>query len=395
MKENGKIILYLHRTQAEGAEGSHIRGMVDGFRENGAEVSVLGPPGVDPYEAKESLGESEDGKIRKVFRFFADHAPQVVFELAELLFNFPTGFRVFLALSKERPSFIYERYALNNFAGVLSASLMKIPIVLEVNDATVIERSRPLVLSRLARSIEAWALRRATLIVTISNHFRFLLSQNFDIAKEKILVLPNAINEKDYFLEEEKKLARKDYGIPAGATVLGCVGAFVPWHGLQFLVESVSEVVDSQNLFFFFIGDGPVRPAVEDTARRLGLAELVVFTGFVPACKIPYLLELVDICVIPQSNDHCSPMKLFEYMAARKPIILPSFPPLLDTITDEKEGIFFAPNDHEGLKNTICRLSSSHDLRQELGKKAWDRVTSQYTWHENSMKVLQKMVPSR
>ena len=390
LKQPGRI-LYLHRTQGRGAEGAHIRGMVDGFRAFGCTVDIVGPPGIDPYM---HIGpdKSKDRVLSKVLGWFASKAPQVCFELVELLYN-AIALR---CLHKQWKlgggySFIYERYALNSFAGVFFSGSKKIPLVLEVNDATVIERSRPLALKSVARWIEYSVLQRADMVVTITDHFKELLVSRHGLASQKIMVLPNAIDPKKYELEEKKRLKRAALGIPKNCTVLGCVGAFVPWHGLEFLVETMARCCDKHDIFFLFIGDGPIRQNVEKKAAKLGIKHRVQFTGFVAANQVPYYLDMIDICVIPGANAHCSPMKLFEYMAAGKPVVLPRYKPLLDVVTGGKEGIFFEPNDATSLRNALQKVLASPSLCREMGDDGRRLVFSSFTWSRNSLAVLERI----
>ena len=382
-----KRILYHHRTQGKGAEGSHIRGMVDGFRELDYKVDIIGPPGVDPYGVV-SDEKSEPNFLKKILSQFADAAPQVVFELMENFYNVYAFFKLYRQAKQQRYHFIYERYALNSLAGSWVHKLTGLPLILEVNDATVIERSRPLVLKKMAARHEALIFSRAQKIITITHHFKQLILDKYHLPAEKVLVLPNAIDPKKFDLSQQKRLCRKDFGIPDKSIVLGCVGAYVPWHGLEFLVDSLGTVAEDKNLYFLFIGDGPVREDVLACAQRHNVKDRVIFTGFLEASKVPLYLDLVDICVIPGSNAHCSPMKLFEYMAMAKPVVLPKYQPLLDTITHQNEGLFFEPDNSEELCSSLLRLVESKALREELGKNGFNKVTKQHTWQLNCLRLV-------
>jgi len=389
-KQPAKRILYHHRTQAQRAEGSHIRGMVDGFRQLGYQVDIVDPPGVDPY-ATETAGNGKESRLKSLLSKFAESAPQVVFEGVEYLYNFYAFVKLYRQAKKHHYDFIYERYALNALAGSWLHKLTKLPLILEVNDATVIERSRPLVLKTMACRHEKSIFNRSDKIITITHQFKKMILAKYPLTADKILVLPNAIDPKQFDLSQRNRLHRADLGIPEESIVLGCAGAFVPWHGLEFLLDAVGEIAAEKQLFFLFIGDGPVKDDVLACAKRFQVDQHVLFTGFVPAEDVPLYLDLVDICVIPGSNSHCSPMKLFEYMAMARPIVLPKYQPLLDTISDEKEGLFFEPHDSEELRKQLLLLIDSELLRNKLGQQAFGTVKSQYTWLQNCCRLLEVM----
>ncbi len=387
-----KRILYLHRTQGKGAEGSHIRGMVDAFREDGYHVDIAGPPGIDPYSKNKSTSSVDAAKpslLKLLWEKLSAVMPQIVFEAMELAYNIHAYPRIRKILYQHEFYFIYERYALNTFYGASLARKRAIPLVIEVNDATVIERSRPLVLRRLAEKFERKVLQQASLIVTISNTFKELLVKGHDISVDKILVLPNAVNPHDYILDPKRRIKREILGIRENQIVLGCAGAFVPWHGLAFMINALHEIILAKDLFVLFIGDGPVRGDIEALADKYNISDNLLFTGFIDANKVPYYLDLIDICVIPDSNNHCSPMKLFEYMAIRKAIILPNdYKPLLEVITDNREGLFFDRLNADSMHNCVVSLIRDKAQVKRLGEYAHKTLIAKYTWQNNVERFL-------
>ena len=386
-----KNILYLHRTQGRGAEGAHIRGMVDGFRAIGYHVDILGPPGIDPYVKTQSRTKRKDIGIQIFWDKLAAATPQIIFELMELVYNIYAFPAVWKKLKHKNYDFIYERYALNTFYGALLAEKYNIPYVVEVNDATVIERSRPLVLKRLAARIEKKVLQRARLVITISQVFKDLLLRKHNIPADKVLVLPNAVNPEDYILDPAKRIDRKSLNIDSEQIVIGCAGAFVPWHGLEFMIEALHDLIRSKNLFVLLIGDGPVRKDVEALAEKYGISSNVHFTGFLDASEVPYYLDLVDICIIPDSNDHGSPMKLFEFMAMAKPTILPDYKPLIEVVTHNKEGVLFDKRNALSLLSQVELLVKDKKRINLLGKRAQNKLLFTHTWIFNVNKVIQHL----
>lgn len=383
-----KRILYHHRTQGQGVEGIHIRGMVDGFRRAGYEVDIIGPPGIDLYA--QDIKKEKTKRPSRLYKLISNFAPEFVFEFFEIIYNVYAYLNLNKFLNNREYDFVYERYALNTFA--LSSLVYRhhLPYIIEVNDATIIERSRPLFLQRIARMIERKVFDQADIIITITNYFKNLIIENYSIDREKILVLPNAIDPERFRIEPAKKLNKKQLNINA-RYVIGCVGAFVPWHGLDFLIKSVHSLLNEFDIHVLFVGDGPVRCQIERLATRYGISERVTFTGFKPIKIIPYYIDLFDICVIPGSNPHCSPMKLFEFMAMGKPIILPRYQPLLETLEDGRDGLFFDPQDGNQLCEAIRRLILDESERRRLGSASRKKLFELYTWDHNVETLLAKI----
>ena len=269
-----------------------------------------------------------------------ENLPQIAFESMELGYNIYTYNNLNKALTLNKYEFLYERYALNNFTLAYLARRYGIPFVLEVNDATIIERSRPCTLKRMARLIEGKVFEKASLLITITDHFKQLILDQYKIPEEKILVLPNAIDPKRFEVDPSHRLKKEDLGIKA-RYVIGCVGAFVPWHGLDFLIQATHDLLKEMDIHILLVGDGPVRKDIEKTIRGLNIHDRVTITGFVNYQDVPRYIELFDIGLIPDSNMHCSPMKIFEYMAMGIPIIAAAYPPIRDLINDGVDGSLF------------------------------------------------------
>ena len=270
-------VLYQHRTQATCAEGEHIRGVVAAFRSLGHQVELVEPPAVHCEIAAVETPKTNLPRrfgVRDILEWVAEHLPEVFFELLELGYNIWEVPRLLWRMQRFRPQLLYARYSLFTVAPALTARLRRIPLVLEINDASFIERSRPLVMGWLARRIERFIFRCATLCVTISHQFAEMACRNCRIDPKRILVLPNAVTP-ERFVPASRACASE-------AVVLGTVGAFVAWHGLDFLVDAVARLrAANPGLKVLFVGDGPIRAAVEAQARQYGLEDVIEFTGFI------------------------------------------------------------------------------------------------------------------
>jgi len=385
-------ILYHHRTQANGAEGVHIRGMIDGFRHLGYQVDIISPPGVDPYnvlvnQANLSSGEKTENSVLSIF---AEKCPQIIFELFEILYNFYS----FYCLRKKNKvgsySFIYERYSLFGVSCLILSQIYKIPLILEVNDSTLIERSRPLILKKIAKIVEGFLFRKSDIVITITNYFKKLILSVNRINEERVLVLPNAVDPERFKIESEKQLDKKELGIK-NKYVIGVVGAFVPWHGLDFLLKETYDLLKKYDIHILLVGDGPVRKDIELLAEKLNVTGHVTITGFVRPEKVPYYIDLMDVCLMPDSNNHGSPVKIIEYMAMGKPVLAPRYAPLEDTLTDGIDAIFFEPLNGPSFRKKLIYLIKNEDVRKRLGEKAKDKVFAYHTWDINAKKIQKYM----
>src|ERR671931_103740 len=97
---------------------------------------------------------------------------------------------------------------------------------------------------------------------------------------------------------------------------------------------------------------------------------------------------MMDICVIPGSNEYRSPIKLFEYMAMGKPVVAPRLKPIQDVIQDGQEGILFSPDDKESLKQSLEFMIDRQEKRTIMGQNARKKITGKHTWRKNAERIV-------
>jgi glycosyltransferase involved in cell wall biosynthesis len=374
-----RTIVYHHRTRGAGVEGTHIRGMAESFARRGWNVAIISPPRI---QVAESASAQNKQRKRSVWSVISDHSPEVLFELLELAYNLLSLRRISRTLNATGATVLYERYSLFHWAGTFIARRRGIPIVLEINDATVIVRSRPLVLRWLAGVIESWIFGNATHLITVSEWFKEAICRCHRIDSTRIHVMPNAVDPARFSAAATPCCPEVRPSI-----VLGMVGAFVQWHGLEFLVQSVGPFLKTTHSKLLLVGDGPNRANAEKCIDRMGIRASVELTGFVPASEIPGFLERMDICIMANSNEHGSPMKIFEYMAAGKPVLAPAYAPIREVITHRMNGWLFAPLHSSSLLEGVTALANDPDLRRQLGAAARETVLAKHTWDHRVREV--------
>jgi len=380
-------ILYHYRTRGTGGESVHASGIINALRRLGHHVLIASPTGTDPTT---TTGEDPfKGKSRgKGWLWISRFVPQFLFELLEIAYNFIILPDLLLALNRHRISFIYERYAFFLFAGALSASLRRVPLLVEVNELSGHERLRRQVFTRPARLIERWVFARASAILVVSEFLKREIIK-MGIEPRKIHVVPNAVDVRTFQVEAIDGTLRRELGLN-GKFALGFVGWFVSWHNLEMLVRCCARIIKQRpQMRLMLVGSGPLRETIEAIAEQQGATELLVFTGSVHHKQIPSYIAVMDACVIPHSNEYRSPIKMFEYMAMGKPVIAPSFEPITSVIEDGKTGIIFAAGDESRLEQAILSLIDQPLLRSRLGQMARQKVFSRYTWDHQARRALE------
>lgn len=208
------------------------------------------------------------------------------------------------------------------------------------------------------------------------------------IPVERISVIPNAVDP-DVFLptERDEELARS-YGIGREDVVVGYISSFVLYEGIHFLIEAVAELIDDiPNLRVLLVGDGNERIRLESQAKEMGLGERVVFAGRVPHQEIRRYYDLIDIFVVPRTNDRVcqlvTPLKPFEAMASEKALVVSDVPALRSMISEGRTGVTFRAEDPRALARELAGLVNDPAKRASLGSAARQFVSTERTWAAN------------
>ncbi len=404
-------ILYSHRIQSRDGQSVHIEQMVAALRRSGHEVLVVGP---GFYQ------QAAFGAESRVVAAIRARLPPAVGEFAELAYNLPAYRRLRRAADTFRPDIIYERYNLYHLAGTWLAHRIGVPFYLEVNAPIADERTRfaGLRLRRLARWLEVRTWRAATRVVAVTGVLKSMIAAA-GVAPDRIEIVPNAIDPADFA------------GLPARAVapdplVLGFVGFVRDWHGLDAVIAAMAEqggpgqsgaarigagqgggagagqdgaggagqkgvgYSEMPRLDLVVVGDGPARPALEQQAASLGIADRVRFTGLAAHEDVPRLVAGFDIALQPRAVAYASPLKIFDYMAAGRAIVAPDQPNIREILTDGDTALLFDPASPDAVWRAVLRLAGDVALRTRLGTAARAEIERRrYTWADNAARLIE------
>ncbi|MBI2870407.1 MAG: glycosyltransferase family 4 protein [Candidatus Omnitrophica bacterium] len=376
-------ILYHHRTRASGADGNHIRQMIKALKRHGHEVDVISPPGVDIWNPPAFAGGKRSGR----------RSAGAARELVEFLYTFYSWARMGAALAR-RPgySFIYERYAIFSWPGAFWARKRRIPLILEVNftsrTPSNVYPARSGFFKRLEDAIDRWVFNRADAIVVVTQVLKEHLVESFKLTPEKIRVVANAVDP-DEFHPGVSVDGLRERLVVNGSRIVGFVGGFYPWHGVDLLIKAAQEILALRSdVVFVLVGEGHLKGHFEGLVQSQGLGPAFRFTGFVPHAALPQYVALFDVGVLPHTNTFGCPMKVLEYMGMAKPVVAPRVPTLEEIMTDGKEGILFESGSSAALAQAIVRILSDREGASRLGEAGRARVERLHTWTRNGREVL-------
>jgi glycosyltransferase involved in cell wall biosynthesis len=220
------------------------------------------------------------------------------------------------------------------------------------------------------------------------------LSRDLRLPATKTVVSPDGVDIERYLSLPAPESARRQLGLPDAFTVL-CTGHLYQGRGADLFLALAEKF---PQLSFVWVGGRSAD--VETWATRAAMLNLtnVTFTGFIPNEHIPLYQSAADVLMMPYQRTVatssggntatiCSPMKMFEYMAAGR-AILTSDLPVLREVLDETTAVFCPSDDTEAWETALGSLLNDEKRRQALGQRARG-VVGQYSWLERSRRVLE------
>lgn len=306
-------------------------------------------------------------------------------------------------LQGRTPSFIYQRYSLNSYAGARLAVGGRVPFVLEYNGSEIwMSRhwGTPLEHEPLSAQIEMANLAIADLIVVVSRPMADELMAR-GVPAQKILVNPNGVEPDRYSPAVDGGAVRTRYGFD-GKTVIGFIGTFGPWHGAEVLADAFGRLIAAYpeyraSVRLLMIGDGVKMNEVQAAIAAAGVHDLVALTGIVPQEEGPRHLAACDILASPHvpnadgSPFFGSPTKLFEYMAMGKGIVASDLDQVGEILEHGRAARMVKPGDAADLTDGLRELIERPDERARLGAEARRLVVERHTWREHTRRIVEAL----
>jgi len=372
-----------------GGSVGHIAGVLNELR------SVVGPPIFVTTAGVPTLRpeiEVHHVRVPEAFWNFK--------ELPALALNDVVDAEARKALDGRPVAFVYQRYSLDNYAGLRLAQSLRVPFVLEYNGSEIwMARhwGHPLKYEALATRIELLNLRGADLVVVVSRAMNDELRER-GVPVDRILVNPNAVDADRYSPEIDGSRVVERLGW-RGTIVIGFIGTFGPWHGAHVLAQAFVELLRDRPAYrdtvrLLMIGDGAGRSAAQQILTSAGLDDRVAFTGLLPQEQGPSYLAACDILASPHvpnpdgSPFFGSPTKLFEYMAMGKAIVASDLDQIGEVLRHGETGWLVPPGDVTGLARGLAHLVDDRPLRAALGAAARRDVLARHTWRAHVRRTM-------
>ncbi len=243
--------------------------------------------------------------------------------------------------------------------------------------------------SRFLPWLDRVAISRPCKLVSLTETFKQWATEHGRRA-EDVAVMPDAFDP-ELYPPISKEDARRWLGLPLDAFITGYAGLTFAYRRLDLLVEAFAKIASMRDNTVLVLVGGRAAEVRElrTRAERVGVSSRVIMPGSVPHEDAARYLQASDVLVIPDTvtGMTASPLKLFEYMAAGRPIVLKDMPALRE-ILDDESACFFPEGDVQALAQALDRLCSEPEFAARLAANAQARAQG-YTYRARAEKILE------
>jgi glycosyltransferase involved in cell wall biosynthesis len=303
-------------------------------------------------------------------------------------------------IGEDRPDVVYERFSLISSAGSSLARRHGIPYGVELNG--ILDRELPGgwrngIKRRIHQGLERGIFARSDAIIAVTNQIRDWVVADYRVPPERVVVIPNGVSPERFSLHDQGA-ARRKFGVPEDAFVVGFLGSLFPWQNLPVLVDIAPRLAGAIPGFFCMIGGGqePILSQLRNMVRERGLADCFLLPGQIPWDDAADFISCFDAAVAPiwRKGDYAfSPLKLAAYMACERVVIATDAPGIRELLEQSGTGHFFAFQDSDDLARVVEMVAQmSVGERAACGRRGREYILQHLSWRSLVAKTLDFMV---
>ena len=252
---------------------------------------------------------------------------------------------------------------------------------------------------RFVQSLETWACKQVRHVAVLCDGIRKDLMVR-GIKYKKLTPVFNGIHSENFTpCKPDTELVEK-WGLK-DKKVIGFIGSFFRWEGLDLLVEAFAKLVPNHpDLILLLVGGGEEQKNLQQQVLSLGLEERIIMPGRVPHHQVKGVYAMMDIMIYPRYSvrltELVTPLKPLEAMAMEKAVIASDIGGHRELVKHDTTGILFPAGDANALAKAITSLINDKAKMNSLGKagrsyvlanKTWEKTTSVYKQIYEKIKI--------
>ena len=364
------------RIPTERAHGIQLAKMCEAFVDHGVDLTLVAPKRKNAIkETMESFyGLKNKIKIKKIPVIDLYNSGKLGFRISSVSFAI-SYFLYMLGLKLKRKGGIIYTIDMDQFS-FFAIPMLGMPYFTEMHDI------------KKKSFCHKFFLKKINGAITINELIKKEITDKFNLENGKVIVQPNSIDFNNFLGVLDKIESRKKLGLSLDKKIILYVGKFYDWKGLGILISLAEKMKDH---LIYLVGDRE-----EELVKICGADKIpanLLCQGHRDFKEMPLWQSSADVLVLlgTKGNDYSwyytSPMKLFEYMAARRPIVA-SRTPAIEQIVSDSGVFFYEPDNVDDLVNQTKRALQNNKETEEKIEEAYQRVKS-FSWDKRAESILE------
>jgi teichuronic acid biosynthesis glycosyltransferase TuaC len=255
------------------------------------------------------------------------------------------------------------------YAAVILGEKLGIPVVLNAIGSDLNAIPDP-----VSKALTSSALRRATLVLAVSEHLAQRAVELGAPADRTRAILNGC--DTAIFCCQDRNIARRELGIPLEAAVLLFVGRLDPLKGVRELMQAFAVLAaEIAGLRLVFIGEGPARQMMASMSLRSGMTDRISFVEPCSSARVARWMTAADVFAFPSYAEGC-PNAIVEALHCGRPVVATTVGGIPELVGPQ-DGILVSPREVVPLTEALrTALSTNWDLCTIAKRvnRSWDRV---------------------
>lgn len=262
----------------------------------------------------------------------------------------------------------------DGFAAVLLGRLLELPVVVSARGTDInLFPSFPSI-----RPLIVWSLRNAAGIIAVSSALKNAMTA-LGVPAEKICVIPNGVDTKRFHAVPQGQ-ARQALGLPMEGKIAVSVASLTEAKNHPLLISAFAKMLgDSRSAKLFLVGEGPLRPALQESIRKLGLQENVILVGAKPNPELALWYSAADVSCLVSSREGW-PNVIMESIACGTPVVATRVGGVPEILSSSELGLV-AEQDSESiaamLQLAFAKSWDRNGLALHAQSRGWNQVASE------------------
>ncbi|RWZ50180.1 glycosyltransferase family 1 protein [Halobacillus fulvus] len=365
-------VMFLARYLPDEGSTTHMYALARGLRDRGHEVHLISSGPVKGRPASIDLFDKsrQDGLIHHNVSFPNEAAAARSAKVTFLLKYLGATPKVLYTMLKERPDVVHVHYPVTSYLAKIYKMITRKPFIMTYHTSNI--PKHPLH-------------KKADKVIAISKEMKKELLDVFEYSEEQIQLIFNGVSKENFYekvTDEKKRDVKRELGLPVDVPVIGFVGSFVPYKGIDLLIEACRSIQEPFHLVLLGGGD---MEWVDSMIADSGLRDRISVHPF--QNPKPFY-EAFDMLVLP-SRIEGFPLVPLEAMMMGVPVIRSNVAGAYDQIIHGETGYVFESENVEELQKYITILLQNPTLRHTMAQTAQAHTLHHFTEETMLTKLLE------